>query len=30
MTSPGICDDQARYDSEVEDGQLVVIDFPEM
>ncbi len=30
VTSPGICDDQTRYDTEVQDGQLVVIDFPEV
>jgi 3-phenylpropionate/trans-cinnamate dioxygenase ferredoxin subunit len=30
VTSPGICDDQNRYDAEIEDGKLVVIDFPEV
>ena len=30
MTSPGICDDQTRYDTDIEDGKLVVIDFPEV
>lgn len=29
VTSPGICDDQPRFDTDVADGQLVVIDFPE-
>jgi 3-phenylpropionate/trans-cinnamate dioxygenase ferredoxin component len=29
VTSPGICDDQKPYALEVENGQLVVIDFPE-
>lgn len=28
VTSPGVCDDQPAYRAEVEDGQLVVIDFP--
>lgn len=31
VTSPGICDDQRRFDTEVSaEGQLVVIDFPEV
>lgn len=28
VTSPGVCDDQPAYSTEVEEGQLVVIDFP--
>jgi 3-phenylpropionate/trans-cinnamate dioxygenase ferredoxin subunit len=28
VTSPGVCDDQPAYRAEVEDGQVVVIDFP--
>ena len=28
VTSPGVADDQPAYKAEVEDGQLVVVDFP--
>lgn len=28
VTSPGVCDDQPAYPTEVEEGELVVIDFP--
>lgn len=30
MTSPGICDDQQPYETQVADGQISVIDFPEV
>ncbi len=28
VTSPGICDDQPSFATQVEDGQLLVVDFP--
>ncbi len=28
VTSPGVADDQPAYRAEVDDGQLVVVDFP--